>query len=284
MEFYGLLGERLEHSLSPKINKIILEKNNTEGAYKLFEIPNDKLGDFVNAIKLLKIKGFNVTIPYKESIIKYLDNISDEAARIGAVNTVMLKDNKLYGYNTDYFGIHIMLKSKNISIKNKTAVVLGTGGACKAVITYLLDNDVEKIYIVSRNPKNINLNKDNKKISIINYNDLINIKGYLIINTTPVGMFPKIYDSAVNKEVIKNFEVVVDLVYNPMKTKFLQFAKEEGKVAIGGLLMLVGQAVKSQSIFNDKEISNELINYIYDDLSKEELVYGVTMAILEWKI
>ena len=248
MDFYGLLGERLEHSLSPRINKIILEKNNTEGAYKLFEIPNDKLGDFVNAIKLLKIKGFNVTIPYKESIIKYLDNISDEAARIGAVNTVMLKDNKLYGYNTDYFGIHIMLKSKNISIKNKTAVVLGAGGACKA---------------------DINLNKDNKKISIINYNDLINIKGYLIINTTPVGMFPKIYDSAVNKEVIKNFEVVVDLVYNPMKTKFLQFAKEEGKVAIGGLLMLVGQAVKSQSIFNDKEISNELINYIYDDLSKE---------------
>lgn len=269
MEFYGLLGERLEHSLSPRINKIILEKNNTEGAYKLFEIPNDKLGDFVNAIKLLKIKGFNVTIPYKESIIKHLDNISDEAARIGAVNTVMLKDNKLYGYNTDYFGIHIMLKSKNISVKNKTAVVLGSGGACKAVITYLLDNDVEKIYIVSRNPKNINLNKDNKKISIINYNDLINIKGYLIINTTPVGMFPKIYDSAVNKEVIKNFEVVVDLVYNPMQTKFLQFAKEEGKVNIGGLLMLVGQAVKSQSIFNDKEISNELINYIYDDLSKE---------------
>ena len=114
MEFYGLLGERLEHSLSPRINKIILEKNNTEGAYKLFEIPNDKLGDFVNAIKLLKIKGFNVTIPYKESIIKYLDNISDEAARIGAVNTVMLKDNKLYGYNTDYFGIHIMLKSKKV--------------------------------------------------------------------------------------------------------------------------------------------------------------------------
>ena len=148
MEFYGLLGERLEHSLSPRINKIILEKNNTEGAYKLFEIPNDKLGDFVNAIKLLKIKGFNVTIPYKESIIKYLDNISDEAARIGAVNTVMLKDNKLYGYNTDYFGIHIMLKSKNISIKNKTAVVLGAGGACKAVITYLLDNDVEKIYTI----------------------------------------------------------------------------------------------------------------------------------------
>ena len=145
MQFYGLLGEKLSHSLSPRINKIILEKNNTEGAYKLFEIPKDRLEDFVESVKLLKIKGFNVTIPYKESIMEYLDYISDEATRIGAVNTVMLRENKLYGYNTDYFGIGVMIKSKNIELKNKTAVILGSGGACKAVITYLLDNDIEKI-------------------------------------------------------------------------------------------------------------------------------------------
>lgn len=269
MEFYGLLGEKLSHSLSPRINKIILEKNKTEGAYKLFEIPKDRLNDFVEAVKLLKIKGFNVTIPYKESVMKYLDYISDEAARIGAVNTVMLKANKLYGYNTDYFGIKVMLKSKNINVKNKTAVILGSGGACKAVITYLLDNEVEKIYIVSRTPESVNLNKIDKKISIINYNELNSIKGYLIINTTPVGMFPNVDNSAVSKEVIKNFDVAVDLVYNPTQTKFLQFTTEEGKVAIGGLHMLVGQAVKSQAIFNDREISEELINYIYDDLSKD---------------
>ena len=269
MEFYGLLGERLSHSLAPKINKIILEENNNEGAYKLFEIPKDKLDNFVEAVKLLKIKGFNVTIPYKESVIKYLDYISDEAARIGAVNTVMLKANKLYGYNTDYFGIKVMLKSKNINVKNKTAVILGSGGACKAVITYLLDNEVEKIYIVSRTPESVDLNKINKSISIINYDELANIKGYIIINTTPVGMYPNIDNSAVNNEIMKNFDVAVDLVYNPTKTKFLQIATEEGKVAIGGLHMLVGQAVKSQAIFNDREISEELINYIYDDLSKD---------------
>ncbi|MEE0727929.1 MAG: shikimate dehydrogenase, partial [Clostridium saudiense] len=99
--------------------------------------------------------------------------------------------------------------------------------------------------------------------------ELNSIKGYLIINTTPVGMFPNVDNSAVSKEVIKNFDVAVDLVYNPTQTKFLQFATEEGKVAIGGLHMLVGQAVKSQAIFNDREISEELINYIYDDLSKD---------------
>lgn len=269
MEFYGLLGEKLNHSLSPRINKIILEKNNTEGAYKLFEIPKDRLNDFVESVKLLKIKGFNVTIPYKESIMKYLDYTSDEAARIGAVNTVMLKENKLYGYNTDYFGIKAMLSSKNINVKNKTAVILGAGGACKAVITYLLDNEVEKIYVVSRTPERVNLNNIDKKISIIDYNELNAIKGYLIINTTPVGMFPKVDNSAVTKEVVKKFDIAVDLVYNPTQTKFLQFATEEGKVAIGGLRMLVGQAVKSQAIFNNKEISEDLINYIYDDLSKE---------------
>lgn len=269
MEFYGLLGEKLSHSLSPKINKIILEKNNTEGAYKLFEIPKDKLDNFVEAVKLLKIKGFNVTIPYKESIMKYLDCISDEATRIGAVNTVMLKDNKLYGYNTDYFGIEVMLKSKNINVKNKAAVILGSGGACKAVITYLLDNGVEKIYIVSRTPESVNLNSINKRILIINYGELKNISGYLIINTTPVGMYPNVDKSAVNNDIIKNFDVAVDLVYNPTKTKFLKIATEEGKVAIGGLHMLVGQAVKSQAIFNDRKISEELINYIYTEVAKD---------------
>ena len=115
----------------------------------------------------------------------------------------MLKDNKLYGYNTDYFGIEIMIKSKNINVKDKTAVILGSGGACKAVITYLLDNEVEKIYIVSRTPESVNLNKINKSISIINYDELANIKGYIIINTTPVGMYPNIDNSAVNNEIIK---------------------------------------------------------------------------------
>ena len=269
MEFLGVLGEKLPHTYSPIINKRIMELINVEGAYKKFELPQGNMHKFIDGVKTLDIRGFNITIPYKEEVIPFLDYISDEAARIGAVNTVMLKANKLYGYNTDYFGIKVMLKSKNINVKNKTAVILGSGGACKAVITYLLDNEVEKIYIVSRTPESVNLNKIDKKISIINYNELNSIKGYLIINTTPVGMFPNVDNSAVSKEVIKNFDVAVDLVYNPTQTKFLQFATEEGKVAIGGLHMLVGQAVKSQAIFNDREISEELINYIYDDLSKD---------------
>ena len=106
-------------------------------------------------------------------------------------------------------------------------------------------------------------------ISIINFVELSNITGYLIINTTPVGMYPNIDKSAVGNDIMKNFDVAVDLVYNPTKTKFLQIATEEGKVAIGGLHMLVGQAVKSQAIFNDRQISEELINYIYTEVAKD---------------
>ena len=131
-----------------------------------------------------------------------------------------------------------------------------------------MNNEIEKIYIVSRNPINIDLNNKNKKISIINYDELRDIKGDLIINTTPVGMYPNINEAIVNNEIMKNFEVAIDLIYNPTKTKFLQIAEEEGRVALGGLLMLVGQAVKSQSIFNDREINEELISYVYDDIVK----------------
>ena len=112
MEIYGLLGEKLGHSLSPEIHKMILKKHNLEGEYKIFEVPKGGISNFINEVKLLRVKGFNVTIPYKQSIMKYLDFISDEAKRIGAVNTVLLKENKLYVYNTDYFGIEVMLKKK----------------------------------------------------------------------------------------------------------------------------------------------------------------------------
>ena len=143
MEFFGLLGEKLSHSLSPEIHGAILDSIDKIGAYKLFETERDKLEEFIRAVKLFNIKGFNITIPYKQDIMKYLDFISDEAKRIGAVNSVLLKDNKLYGYNTDYFGFGATFEKNNITFENKIVVILGTGGACKAALTYILDNEVK---------------------------------------------------------------------------------------------------------------------------------------------
>ena len=142
MEFYGLLGEKLSHSLSPEIHSELLRLMNKAGGYKLFEVERNKLKDFTESLKLLKIRGCNVTIPYKRDIMEYVDFISDEAKKIGAINTIYLNEGKLYGYNTDYFGFGYMLKVSNIDIKDKIAVILGNGGASRAVVHYLVDNKI----------------------------------------------------------------------------------------------------------------------------------------------
>lgn len=264
MEFYGLLGEKLSHSLSPEIHSEILKLLKKDGAYKLFEVNKDKIKDFTEALKLLKIKGCNVTIPYKKDIMKYVDIISDEANKIGAINTVYLNQGKLYGYNTDYFGFGYMLKVSNIDVKDKIAVILGNGGASRAVLHYLLDNNAKEVYIVSRNPKKDNFLLQNVKL--ISYEDLKLLKGNILVNSTPVGMYPNTEESPVTKEVINNFDALVDLIYNPMETKFLSYGQELNKKTVGGLYMLVGQAVKAQEIWQDTNINEDIIENIYNKI------------------
>lgn len=263
MEFFGLLGEKLSHSLSPEIHGIILDSIDKIGAYKLFETERDKLEEFIKAAKLFNIKGFNVTIPYKQDIMEYLDFISDEAKRIGAVNSVVLKDNKLYGYNTDYFGFGYTFEKNNIALKNKIVVILGTGGACKASLTYILDNEAKEVYLVSRNPKEVELNINDDRVKVINYNDLISIKGDIIINSTPVGMYPNKDNCPIDEDIVNNYDIVMDIIYNPLETKLLEYGREKGKIALDGLYMLVAQAVKAQEIFQGISINDEIIDNIY---------------------
>ncbi|MDU5106996.1 shikimate dehydrogenase [Clostridium sp.] len=269
MEFYGLLGEKLSHSLSPEIHNEILKQINIAGGYKLFEVNKDRLSDFAEALKLLKIKGCNVTIPYKKDIMKYVDFISDEAKKIGAINTISLNEGKLYGYNTDYFGFGYMLKVNNIEVNDKVVVILGNGGASRAVLHYLIDNNAKEVYIVSRNPKKDDFLLENVKL--ISYEELKSLKGDILINSTPVGMYPNIEESPVSKEVINNFDVLVDLIYNPMETKFLSYGKELNKINVGGLYMLIGQAAKAQEIWQDTDINEYVIEEIYNKINRKFL-------------
>lgn len=261
MEFYGLLGEKLSHSLSPEIHSEILKSLNKNGSYKLFEIEKDSLEKFTEAIKLLKVKGCNVTIPYKKEVMKYIDVISEEVNKIGAVNTIFLNNGKLYGYNTDYFGFGYMLKISSIDVRDKVAVILGNGGASRAVLHYLLDNEIRKVYIVSRTPNKEVFEFENVKV--ISYEELNSLRGDILINSTPVGMYPNTENSPVCKEVIDRFDSLVDLIYNPMETKFLSYGKELNKKTVGGLYMLVGQAVKAQEIWQDTIINDSVIENIY---------------------
>ena len=267
MEFLGVLGERFPHTYSPRINKRIMEIINVNGAYKKFELPKGKMSEFINGVKILDIRGFNVTIPYKEEVIPYLDNISLEAGQIGAVNTVVNRNGKLFGYNTDYFGFKDTLDKNNITVENKIVVILGSGGASKAIKQVVLNNGASHIYIVSRNPESAKRGSEaSSRISFIDYNELKKIKGDILVNSTPVGMSPKIGVSPVGKEIIMNFDSIVDIVYNPTETEFLKLAKEAGKKAVGGLYMLVAQAVKAEEKFNDVKIDDNVISIIYKEM------------------
>lgn len=267
MEFYGLLGEKLGHSVSPEIHHKVFSILNIEGAYKKFEVPKEDLSKVADSIRTLKIKGINVTIPYKRDIMPYLDSISDEAKKIDAVNTILLKDNKLYGYNTDYYGFGTIINRNKVELNGKIAMILGTGGASKAVVTYLLDNKVSKLYLVSRS-KNVVSSYDDSRVEYATYEEIENVQGDIIVNTTPVGMYPNIDASPVSENVIDNFKVLIDIIYNPRKTKFLEIGEKLNKKICGGLEMLVGQAIKSEEFWQGRKIDDKVLEEVYSYIDK----------------
>lgn len=241
---YALLGKKLSHSYSAIIHKEILKDLNIDAEYELLEISEEEIESVIDLLKKGIYSGFNVTIPYKKTVMKYLDEISFEALSIGSVNTIVYRNNKLIGYNTDYYGFYNTLKFHNIDIINKNCYILGTGGSSLAINKVLLDLGGNVTY-VSRTP-----NQDN----VISYEELKERKIDVLVNTTPVGMYPNMGVSPVSKQVAQNSEVVVDIIYNPRKTQLLLDANSE----IDGLYMLVGQAIKAEEIWQDKEYNGSI--------------------------
>lgn len=263
---YGLLGEKLGHSFSPQIHSLIFRELGIDGHYHLFEVDKRELKHVVLGLKALKIRGVNVTIPYKVDVMKYLDRISQEGKNIGAVNTICFEDGKAIGYNTDYYGFGMTLGKFNINPKGKEVVILGTGGVSRAVLQYLLDNDVKDITFVSRN---IEEGKTGfKEFEIIEYEKIKELRDKdIVINCTPLGMYPKIEASPLTKEEVSKFKVIIDLIYNPQETLLLKYAKEHRIQGINGLYMLVGQAVKAQELWNSVKVDEEIVDKVYKKLS-----------------
>lgn len=266
---FGLIGENLKHTYSPFIHDRILDKLNIKGQYGVYEVKRTNLKYVVSGLKALGFSGVNVTIPYKVDIIDYLDLLNEEAAKIGAVNVIKIsEDNSAIGYNTDYYGFGMMLRKYNIEIKNKNILILGTGGASRAVVQYLKDNCAGNITIVSRNIETAKLKY--KGYDVIEYQDISEVTDCsIIINTTPVGMYPDVDESAIEMKFLKNFKYAIDLVYNPTKTLFLKEAEKEGLITLNGLYMLVAQAVKSQEIWNDINIKESILDSVVRELHIE---------------
>lgn len=262
---YGLLGDKLSHSFSPVIHGNILKELEIDGQYQLFECNKDNLEEKLYELKDLGFSGLNVTMPHKVDIIKFLDEISDEAKKLNAINTIDFKDGKTIGYNTDYYGFGMMLTREDISINNRKSIVLGSGGASKAVVQYLTDHGIGEILIVSRDVSNAK--KKYGEYKVIDYDQIQSMKGYdIIINTTPCGMFPFIDQSPVKMDQLSDFNTAIDLIYNPQETQFLKYGREKGLKCVNGLYMLVGQAIKAQEIWNDVEIDQETCNRIYENI------------------
>lgn len=230
MKKYYLLGEKLSHSYSAVIHSFFgLD-------YSLRELPPEKLSEFV---KSRKFDGLNVTIPYKKSIVPLLDEVDGIAEKTGAVNTVLNKNGKLIGYNTDYYGMKYALEAAKIALKGKDVLILGSGGAGIVAEKLAIDEGAASVEIVSRNGK-------------LNYENIYDReKTQVIINATPVGTFPFAGGAACDVSRFKNLESAFDCVYNPFRSKFVLDAEKIGARACGGLTMLVAQAVYSEKIWGE---------------------------------
>ena len=245
----GLLGKKLGHSYSPQIHSYL-----GNYSYHLFEKAPDELAEFLRSGDF---SGLNVTIPYKKEVLPYCNALSDRAKALGAVNTIVLQeDGSLIGHNTDFFGFHSMILRSGIQVSGKKVLVLGSGGASATVVAVLRQMKANVI-IISRTGEN-------------NYQNLhLHTDASVIVNTTPVGMYPNVGITPLNLDLFPNLEGVLDVVYNPARTQLLMDAEKRGIPTQNGLWMLVAQAKESAEWFTGQQISDECIANIHGILRRQ---------------
>ena len=250
---YGLIGGKLGHSYSKEIHERLADYT-----YELIPLSEKEFADFMDR---RDFKAINVTIPYKQKVIPYLASMDERASAIGAVNTIVNRDGSLYGYNTDYPGFSYMLKKNGISVSGKKLLIIGNGGAAQAVKACVRDEGAGELVLVRRS-------EDDECVS---YDEVYekHTDADIIINTSPVGMYPDTEASPIDLTSFNKCEAVVDLIYNPISTKLVLQARELGIKGITGLEMLVAQAKYAVEIFLDKEIDDGVIDDIYSDMMKE---------------
>ncbi|MBP3201236.1 MAG: shikimate dehydrogenase [Lachnospiraceae bacterium] len=242
---YGLIGNPLKHSFSKGIHSFI-----SNYTYELCELSENELDLFM---KNKDFKGINVTIPYKQKVIPYLDYIDEDAKNINAVNTIVNIDNKLYGYNTDILGVLGTFAHNNINVNNKNVLILGTGATSNTVSYAVKKCKAKNVYKTYR--------KGSKILGDILYEDIDNISNdiNIIINTTSVGMYPHTDDKLlINTNLFKNLENVIDVVYNPIRTRLLLDAEKNNIKTSSGLYMLIAQAYFASILFKNKTYNNNV--------------------------
>jgi shikimate dehydrogenase len=281
-ELIGLIGHPIKHSYSPFIQNFALEAMGVDCVYLPFDVVAENLKNAVTSVLALGLKGLNVTLPHKEKIIKYLDELSEEASIIGAVNTVVNDHGKLIGYNTDANGIIETLLPFKDKITGTKVTVIGAGGSARAVIYTLLRYfKPEEINIINRTQQRADtlMNYFSLKMRYDSFHtfelfppDNVEVlsSSRLIINSTTIGMYPDVEDTITDlDDSFNEDQIVFDLIYNPKKTKLLQMAEEQGAKVVGGMTMLISQAAKSFKLWTDVEMPvSEITKKLEDYISK----------------
>lgn len=250
---YGLIGGQLGHSYSKLIHERLASYD-----YRLTPLSRDEFAPFMEA---KAFKGINVTIPYKKDVLPYLDEMDEAARAIGAVNTIVNRDGRLYGYNTDCPGFRYMMRQSGVSPTGKKVLVLGTGGAAQAVLAALTMEQAAEIISVSRS----------SRPDAVTYKECVcrHADAGLIVNTTPVGMYPHTKESPLDLRPFTRCEAVLDLIYNPAETCLTAQARSLGMKAATGLTMLVAQAKYACELFLDTRLDDSLIPAITKELCHE---------------
>ena len=303
---FGLLGEKLGHSLSPQIHTELYRLLGLDARYDLLEIPKGQLPARFAQLRQ-EYAGLNVTIPYKLDVMRELDTQDPAMQAIGACNTVCFaQDGQARGYNTDYFGFERLLRRYSITVAGKVAVVLGTGGAARAVLHCLADLGARSVVLVTRSVSGVPADlraayADVTELlqrevdapaakagtvgprrtveaalmpprALCTYAELPAVAGDVLVNCTPVGMWPKVGVSPVDDVVLAGYQAAVDVVYNPAQTEFLRRAASAGLQTANGLFMLVAQAIASEELWLKRTLGDDVIETIAAKLAAEQAV------------
>lgn len=256
---YGLIGEHLGHSFSKQIQTRIAEIENVKDYdYQLVELDKEEFKEFMEK---KDFKGINVTIPYKKDVIPYLDEMDESAKAIGAVNTIINVDGKLKGYNTDFGGFLYMVKAHNVHMEGKKVLIIGNGGACAAVKVVCKHENAKDIVIVSRSANRGAISYDEMYTS--------HLDADIVVNTSPVGMFPNIVNAPIDVSWFHKLECVLDVVYNPILTRLCFEAQEADIKRVIGLEMLIAQAKYTFEIFENMSFDDSIIDEIKKEMLKD---------------
>ena len=257
MKHFAVIGDPIEHSMSPAMHNWIFDYLGLDANYEKIKVGKNELPRIIQKMKSGDLDGINITIPLKEVVLRFLNEINERAKCIGSVNCIITSDSKIIGNNTDWYGFSMALKKNNINLSDREVIILGAGGSAKSILYALKRIGVQKIILLNRTIENARILEDNSIIAhpLDDAKEIIKTDS-IIINTTSVGMQNK--KSPINTNLINKNQILFDIIYSPLETSLLQSGKKRGALIVNGLDMFIYQGMASLDLWFGSSISTQV--------------------------